>query len=400
VRLWSIAFTVMLATWCTPGVADSLPPDFVSDTRQGCGIWNPGGDAHVSIKWSGACQSGLAQGKGVEEWFRDGQALYNYDGEVRDGRWDGHGRVSGPNGKGTEADWRAGKMVRTTVRYANGDQYEGDFQNGAVSGTGTFTWANGTRYAGEFRHGVMDGHGRITFSTGYSIEADWRAGKMDRGKIVWSTGEQYEGDIQNYVPNGIGTMIWKNGDHYVGDFQAGRREGRGTYTYSNGATQEGAWSDNNYVESKGAYSNFMLGVLVIVAAVAVIGCITDWGRSFSLRKETSAPTSSETLRPKDPEPSTAPLDERDKQISHLRDRGKLAVQQRDAAIAERDAWQRRALAAEQREASPISPKYDQLKRFIAKEFHPDHSGASAIEKVVRTETFKVLWAKIDELDRV
>jgi hypothetical protein len=85
-----------------------------------------------------------------------------------------------------------------------------------------------------------------------------------------------------------------------------------------------------------------------------------------------------------------------KTISRLRERGRLAV-------AQRDEWQQRALAAEQQLATGgvghSSRKYQQLKNALAKEFHPDHSSASGIEKIIRTETFKLIWAKIEEIDR-
>jgi hypothetical protein len=85
-------------------------------------------------------------------------------------------------------------------------------------------------------------------------------------------------------------------------------------------------------------------------------------------------------------------------LSHLRQRGLLAV-------AQRNQWEKRALAAEEKLANADSAqggpnkKYEHLRRFLAKEFHPDHTSSSGIEKLVRTEIFKMVWAKVEELDR-
>ena len=92
----------------------------------------------------------------------------------------------------------------------------------------------------------------------------------------------------------------------------------------------------------------------------------------------------------------ARIAELEKTVSRLRERGRLAV-------AQRDQWEKRALAAEKQLANggpgDLSRKYQQLKNALAKEFHPDHSAASGIEKIIRTETFKLIWAKIEEIDR-
>jgi len=84
-------------------------------------------------------------------------------------------------------------------------------------------------------------------------------------------------------------------------------------------------------------------------------------------------------------------------LKHLRERGRLAV-------AQRDEWERRALAAESMLANGSGKlgdraKFETLKRFIAKEFHPDHSSTSGFEKLIRTEMFKLIWVKVEEIDR-
>ncbi len=86
------------------------------------------------------------------------------------------------------------------------------------------------------------------------------------------------------------------------------------------------------------------------------------------------------------------------EINRLRERGKLAVKQRDE-------WERRALAAETRvkelvRSAPQAEgdlRFKLLRQMIAQEFHPDHAKAEGLEKMVRQEIFKQLWPKVEEI---
>ena len=49
-------------------------------------------------------------------------------------------------------DIRAGQGVYT---WANGERYEGEFQNNLPSGYGTYYWPSGRTYTGYFENGVF-----------------------------------------------------------------------------------------------------------------------------------------------------------------------------------------------------------------------------------------------------
>jgi len=79
---------------------------------------------------------------------------------------------------------------------------------------------------------------------------------------------------------------------------------------------------------------------------------------------------------------------------------------------QRESWKIRALMAEAqlREATTkISNKgachnvtdvrYASLKRYLAKQFHPDCAPGRGIEKIVRNEIFKEIWDEIERLDQ-
>ena len=57
------------------------------------------------------------------------------------------------------------------------------------------------------------------------------------------TDAKYVGEIENGVPNGIGTNIWPSGAKYEGNFKEGEYNGQGTYTWSDGRKYEGEHKD-------------------------------------------------------------------------------------------------------------------------------------------------------------
>jgi hypothetical protein len=74
---------------------------------------------------------------------------------------------------------------------------------------------------------------------------------------------------------------------------------------------------------------------------------------------------------------------------------------------QRESWKVRALMAEaqllEATVNGASEKvadlrYASLKRYLAKQFHPDHCPGEGIEKIVRNEIFKEIWNEVDRLD--
>ena len=77
---------------------------------------------------------------------------------------------------------------------------------------------------------------------------------------------------------------------------------------------------------------------------------------------------------------------------------------------QRQSWKRRALIAEatllETETSNNDERqnvgdlrYAALKRYLAKQFHPDFAPGSGIEKAMRSEIFKEIWSEVERLDR-
>jgi hypothetical protein len=79
---------------------------------------------------------------------------------------------------------------------------------------------------------------------------------------------------------------------------------------------------------------------------------------------------------------------------------------------QRESWKVRALIAEAQllEATAktrnndgwqkvTDVRYASLKRYLAKQFHPDYAPGQGIEKIVRNEIFKEIWNEVDRLDQ-
>ncbi|CAF1169266.1 unnamed protein product [Didymodactylos carnosus] len=89
--------------------------------------------------------------------------------------------------------------------YANGDVYEGNFDNGEHHGYGVHLRKDGTRYEGQWKDGQREG----------------------TGTLIWGSGTKWPGD------------------KYVSSFANGEMHGQGRHEYANGDVYEG-----NYVEGE------------------------------------------------------------------------------------------------------------------------------------------------------
>jgi hypothetical protein len=119
-------------------------------------------------------------------------------------------------------------------------------------------------------------------------------------------------------------------------------------------------------------------------------------------------SNSRTTSPLDPPPDppfpSGPLEgshtvaELRQTITRLRAAGKTIIEQREQ-------WKRRAAEAEEKlndvggiRLDGPNKNYDTLKRFLAKQFHPDQAPGSGIEKMIRGEMFKEIWNEIQRID--
>jgi hypothetical protein len=125
--------------------------DWAIDTSVTCRVWNPHPQLNETVKWSGACVNGFAQGSGSVRWLRNDVPFETDQGEWREGYQIGNGTQIWPSGS-----------------------YAGELVNSEPHGRGTFVLQS-MRYEGEFRNGKPNGSGTLTGPNG-AVQGNWTDG--------------------------------------------------------------------------------------------------------------------------------------------------------------------------------------------------------------------------------
>uniref|UniRef100_A0A7S3ACP1 MORN repeat-containing protein 5 n=1 Tax=Haptolina ericina TaxID=156174 RepID=A0A7S3ACP1_9EUKA len=176
--------------------------------------------------YRGQWSNGVPQGRGI---FHKAGALgpiHEYTGEVVAGARAGRGILRLlDSGDSYEGEWHLAEgLVEGLCRYADGGEYEGEFDDELrPHGLGCRTWADGRRYDGNFVHGAREGQGAERSAVG---------------------DEEYDGEWVADERNGKGTLRLPDGGVHEGFFRAGRRHGLGLLRYSDGSSYEGEWLDD------------------------------------------------------------------------------------------------------------------------------------------------------------
>ena len=287
-------------------VRDAARHNFAK-TKDGCYLYKPLLSFGHIVEWDGACPNGYADGQGTAKWYNKDGLASTYTGTYTRGKLQGKGRIDWHIEVGCEYDYYEGELKDSqpfgqgTMRFTDGnqyqggfaprgetttgiftwgpgsdyysDRYEGEFLNGNFHGHGVYTWGEhsywaGDRYEGEYRKGRHHGYGTYTSSDGTSYEGNWENHvKSGYGKVsftdgsvykgiwnndfspnygirTWPNGARYEGETMDGTPHGHGKMTYPNGITYEGDFEYSQREGHGTLTYTDGAWLDAEFKDD------------------------------------------------------------------------------------------------------------------------------------------------------------
>lgn len=155
-------------------------------------VWDPHPDKGLDFVWEPAAgqpmpageEAGPLNGKGRLIWRVKGSPSYDpktiyseYDGDVRDGRPHGKGRLALRSGETMEGDFAGGVLNGQGVWIdAQGNRYEGAFRDGLPHGTATERRISGEIYQGGFRNGKRHGAGLLTLSGGGRYASQWDDG--------------------------------------------------------------------------------------------------------------------------------------------------------------------------------------------------------------------------------
>lgn len=154
-KLFSLKASGAALTIALAGIAATPAPAhagaWVADAKSGCQVWNPNPQLEETVKWSGACANGRAEGPGIVQWSREDLAYETDEGE-----------------------WHDGRQVRTGKQSWTGGRYDGELVDGEPSGRGVLI-VQKLRYEGEFHGGKPNGQGALTAGN-ETVRGTWKDG--------------------------------------------------------------------------------------------------------------------------------------------------------------------------------------------------------------------------------
>jgi len=166
---------------------------WLTDSSNGCKIWDDVPQPLESIKYEGFCAKKIAQGQGKVTFFINGLVNQIWDANWKDGKAEG----------------------KLTITYPDGEKYYGELLNGKRNGQGLLIYQNGSKYEGDFKNGIISGNGSLTIANG----------------------SKYTGQFENNKFNGRGTFLYADNSKYIGDFKDNQLHGYGTYYDPNGTVK-------------------------------------------------------------------------------------------------------------------------------------------------------------------
>jgi hypothetical protein len=111
------------------------------------------------------------------------------------------------------------------MAYANGDEYEGDYEDGKMHGKGIFKYANGeATYDGCFKYDKRSGEGKMTYADGDEYDGNWKDGKKhDQVALKYVNSDVYDGYYKDSKKHDKGSYRFAkgpngDGDVYVGEY--------------------------------------------------------------------------------------------------------------------------------------------------------------------------------------
>ncbi|KAL4635373.1 ALS2 C-terminal-like protein [Arapaima gigas] len=132
--------------------------------------------------------------------------------------------------------------------------YEGDWNQGKPHGKGTMKWEDGRNYTGDFENGLEHGFGVFLvplLDAGYDCyKCHWNQGKKQRyGICEYSTKTVYRGYFKDDVRHGFGILESCRGEsnsfRYVGNWMNDKRHGYGVLeSMERGELYIGMWQDD------------------------------------------------------------------------------------------------------------------------------------------------------------
>ena len=167
-----------------------------------------------------------------------------YEGEMKDGKFNGYGRKIITDGRILEGYFSNGVFIKGYFLNINGYHYVGSFTDSKLNGVAASIY-DGKVYVGDFVNDIREGEGALLWLDNEGSYIGGMAKNRLEGKGIYtrSEGDVYIGGFSNGEYEGEGVQFNKNGDIYEGGFVSGKRGGRGFLRYADGSTYEGPFTN-------------------------------------------------------------------------------------------------------------------------------------------------------------
>jgi hypothetical protein len=139
-----------------------------------------------------------------------------------------------------------------TISYPDGSEYTGQLKDGKRCGHGVLKSADGNLYEGDFQNDCMHGQGilALVLSNQKYIGQFENGQRSGRGKLLSdSDAITYDGSWKNNRKHGIGSQTYEDGSFYEGAWENGLRHGLARYILPNKAVYEGEFC-NDKIDGK------------------------------------------------------------------------------------------------------------------------------------------------------
>ena len=166
VIIWMFIIVLLYSCATSKKNAYDFQEGWIIDSRTNCKVHTNCFSPTKTIKWSGGCVDGKAEGYGIVEWYENGKLIIRTTGGFEKGKLEGQGKD----------EWFDEPF--------KGDVYIGEFMNNVQHGKGQAKYGNGDIYIGEYKYGKKNGIGTYYYNDGSKYEGLWKDGEPVPGKGV------------------------------------------------------------------------------------------------------------------------------------------------------------------------------------------------------------------------
>ncbi|HVW74378.1 MAG TPA: hypothetical protein VHC39_12110 [Rhizomicrobium sp.] len=154
-----------------------------------CSLYSASAGPGDTVRWTGECVDGYAEGLGTATFTHDGQAQSFTANFTHGVIPDGHVITRWGQGWSYDGETVAGRFNGAGVLTTNtSDRFEGQWTDGKMNGFGILRRANGELYAGDWKDDKPNGVGELRRADGSKIDGTFIDGKLAQAKPAADTG--------------------------------------------------------------------------------------------------------------------------------------------------------------------------------------------------------------------